>query len=168
MKAILSLAVNLSKLGLIYEDIQCVFGLAFAALRFSFYVFSFFFFFFTRFPPHKRLLFMYCTWTVAATFDQFYVNSASVHCSRTHKFHFLSIFSLKMGPTVLFTHLKIFLLQCFQFSVFSFSKISSIQTHPQCLVASLRSFFPSCVRRSANSVTHFLARYACHIDDNVV
>ena len=98
------------------KDIKCVFELAFAALRFSFYVFSFFFFI-TCFPPHKRLLFMYCTWTVAATFDQFYVNSASVHCSRTHKFHFLSIFSLKMGPTVLFTHLKFFLLQCFQFSV---------------------------------------------------
>ena len=28
---------------------------------------------------------------------------------------------LKMGPTVLFTHLKIILLQCFQFSVFSFN-----------------------------------------------
>ena len=36
-----------------------------------------------------------------------------------------------MGPTVLFTHLKIILLQCFQFSVFSFSKISSIQTDPK-------------------------------------
>ena len=98
-----------------FACIRCVFGLAFAALRFSFYVFSFFFFFFFSrfFPPHKRLLFMYCTWTVAATFDQFYVNSAFVHCLRTHKFHFLSIFSLKMGPTVLFTHLKIILLQWF-------------------------------------------------------
>ena len=57
------------------------------------------------------------------------VNSAHMHCSRTHKLHFLSTFSLKMGPTVLFTHLKIILLQCFQSSVFSFSKISSIQTH---------------------------------------
>ena len=34
---------------------------------------------------------------------------------RSHKLYFLSIFSLKMGPTVLFTHLKIILLQCFQF-----------------------------------------------------
>ena len=41
------------------------------------------------------------------------------HCSWTHKFHFLAIFSLKMGPTLLFTHLKIILLQ--YFSVFSFS-----------------------------------------------
>ena len=47
------------------------------------------------------------------------VNSASVHCLRTHKFHFSAIFSLKMGPTILFTHLKIISLQCF--SVFSFS-----------------------------------------------
>ena len=37
-----------------------------------------------------------------------------VHCSSEKK--------LKIGPTVLFTHLKIILLQCFQFSVFNFSK----------------------------------------------
>ena len=36
------------------------------------------------------------------------------HCSRIKKI-------LKMGSTVLFTHLKIILLQCFQFSVFNFS-----------------------------------------------
>ena len=42
-----------------------------------------------------------------------------VQCSWTHKFHFSVIFSLKMGPTVLFTHLKIILLH--YFSVFSFS-----------------------------------------------
>ena len=41
-----------------------------------------------------------------------------MHYSRTHKFHFLATFLLKMGPTVLFTHLKIILLQ--YFSVFSF------------------------------------------------
>ena len=96
-------------------------------LRFLF--FFFFFFFFTPFPQ-QAALFMYGTWTVAATFDRSSVNSASVHYSRTHKFHFLSNFSLKMGLTVLFTHLKIILLQYFQFSVFSFSKISSIQTDP--------------------------------------
>ena len=60
----------------------------------------------------------------------FPVNSASVHCSWTHKFHFSVNFSLKMGLTALFTHLKIILLQCFQFSVFSFSKINPIQTDP--------------------------------------
>ena len=55
------------------------------------------------------------------------MSSASVHCSRTHKLHFSTIFSLKMGLMALFTHLKIILLQCFQFSIFSFSKISSIK-----------------------------------------
>ena len=36
-----------------------------------------------------------------------------------------------MGPTVLFTHLKIILLHYFQFSVFSLATISSIQTDPE-------------------------------------
>ena len=34
---------------------------------------------------------------------------------RTNKLYFSVIFSLKIGPTMLFTHLKIILLQCFQF-----------------------------------------------------
>ena len=84
-----------------------------------------FFFFFTHFGECG-----YCQWTVAVNVDFSTMNNASVHCSRTYKFHFSAIFSLKMGLTVLFTHLKIILLQCFQFSVFSFSKISSIQTDP--------------------------------------
>ena len=62
--------------------------------------------------------------------DFFTVNSAPMHCSRTHKFHFSTIFSLKVDLTALFIHLKIILLQYFQFLVFSFSKISSIQTDP--------------------------------------
>ena len=89
--------------------------------------------------PNTHLCDTFCTYACALNliqyikaeaFNQFFMNSTSVHCLRVHKFHFLSIFSLKMGPTSLFTHLKIILLQCFQFSVFSFSKISSIQTHP--------------------------------------
>ena len=72
----------------------------------------------------------YVHWTVTANIDFSTMNSASVHCLRTHKFHFSVTFSLKMGPTTLFTHLKIILLQYFQFSVLSFSKISSIQTDP--------------------------------------
>ena len=80
----------------------------------SFCVFPSFFFSPCLIPQHA-VLFMYGIWTVTTTFDRSSVNSASVHCSRTHKFHFLSIFSLKMGPTALFTHLKIILLQCFQF-----------------------------------------------------
>ena len=43
----------------------------------------------------------------------------TVHFLRTHKFHFSAIFSLKMSLTVLFTNLKIILLQ--YFSVFNFS-----------------------------------------------
>ena len=38
---------------------------------------------------------------------------------------FLAKITLKLGPKALFTHLKIILLQCFQFSV-----ISDIQTNP--------------------------------------
>ena len=41
-----------------------------------------------------------------------------VHCSQTHKFHFLATFSLKIDSTKLFTHLKIILLQ--YFLIFSF------------------------------------------------
>ena len=44
-----------------------------------------------------------------------FMNSIFVHCLWVHKFHFSVTFSLKMGLTVLFTHLKIILLQCFQF-----------------------------------------------------
>ena len=39
---------------------------------------------------------------------------------------------IKKGPTVLFTHLKIILLQCFQFSVSA--TISSIQTDPKSVI----------------------------------
>ena len=47
----------------------------------------------------------------------FSMNIALVYYLQTHKFHFSATFSLKMGPTSLFTHLKIILLQCFQFSI---------------------------------------------------
>ena len=87
---------------------------------------QFFFFFFSSFQPQ---------WLTRSS-----VNSALVHCSRSHKLHFLSTFSLKMGPTALFTHLKIILLQYFQFSVFSFSKISSIQTDPTYMVGKFYLF----------------------------
>ena len=69
---------------------------------FTFYVCVFsFFFFFSR----------------ASFVDFSTVNSAFMHCSRTHKHHFSVTFSLKMSLTILFTHLKIILLQCFQFSI---------------------------------------------------
>ena len=38
---------------------------------------------------------------------------------RTYKLLFLTKFSLKMSSMILFTHLKIILLLCFQFSIFS-------------------------------------------------
>ena len=90
--------------------------------RLAFGVFPFFFFFFfcTRLWDCG-----YCSytvqWTVVAKFD-FSIFSANqcTSCtdSWTHKFHFSITFSLKMGPAVLFTHLKIILLQ--YFSVFGF------------------------------------------------
>ena len=43
-----------------------------------------------------------------------------MYYSWTHKFHFLATFSLKMDSTVLFTHLKIILLQYFLVFIFSF------------------------------------------------
>ena len=46
--------------------------------------------------------------------------------NETHKLSNSANFSLKLDPTVLFTHLKIILLQCFQFSA-----ISDIQTDPK-------------------------------------
>ena len=50
------------------------------------------------------------------------------HCvHRTHN-HFIQKKLLKMGPTTLFTYLKIILIQYFQFSVFN--KISCIQKDP--------------------------------------
>ena len=44
-----------------------------------------------------------------------YFERDKVHCSHT-------VHTLFMGPTALFTCLKIILLQCFQFSFFSFNK----------------------------------------------
>ena len=48
-----------------------------------------------------------------------------VHYSWDSQVQILANFSLKLGLTVLFTYLKIILLQCFQFSV-----INGIQTDP--------------------------------------
>ena len=89
--------------------------------RFAFHVLPLFFFFFTRFRP-----IFYYSFTVAATVHEqqpqsltFFTFQNKFYYSWTHKFHFSATFSLKMGPMVLFTHLKITLLQ--YFSVFSFS-----------------------------------------------
>ena len=61
-------------------------------------------------------LFFFFFFFLAENFEfkiNFQSHMSPVHCLRTHKFHFLTTFSLKMGSTVLFTHLKIILLQCF-------------------------------------------------------
>ena len=42
-----------------------------------------------------------------------------MHCSGDSQILFSAKTTLKLGPMTLFTHLKIILLQCFQFSVFS-------------------------------------------------
>ena len=99
---------------LLRVGLDCAFGVC---------VFPFFFFFFFFCTRLWDCGYCSCTvqWTVATKFDFFIFFSQSVHivhCSWTHKFHFSATFSLQMGPTVLFTHLKIILLQ--YFSVFSF------------------------------------------------
>ena len=93
-----------------YPRYFCV--LRFASF-FSFFLFFFFFLFYMRFRlSGDKQTVEYC---LALFFFTFLSISGSVHCSWTHKFHFLSIFSLKMGPTALFIHLKIILLQYFKF-----------------------------------------------------
>ena len=85
--------------------------------------FAFFFFFFHVFWD-KFYYYDYCLCTVheqqpqSLTCQTIFSQSVhTVHYSRTHKFHFSAIFLLKIGSTVLFTYLKIILLQCF--SIFS-------------------------------------------------
>ena len=83
-------------------------------LSFSFSFFFFFFFFSLHvfcFRPrdnyHCSVTVQYCLCTASVLF---------IHCSNTvHTFK-----NIKNCLTVLFTYLKIILLQCFQFSVFSF------------------------------------------------
>ena len=74
--------------------------------------FCFFFSFLACVSGGLRLLFNVDFSTVNSVFMY------CMYCSRTHKYHFLSTFSLKIGLIILFTHLKIILLQ--YFSVFNF------------------------------------------------
>ena len=90
------------------------------ALCFVSCVFSFHFFFLWATAGDSG----YYTWIVA-DFSYFFVPLSlqwvPYTVYGTHKYHFSTIFSLKIGLTILFTHLKIILLQCFQFQFFSFS-----------------------------------------------
>ena len=81
-------------------------GNVFCALPMS--TFSYFSFFFSL--SHDFLLFFSAQCTLVGP----------MQCSRTHKLHFSATFSLKMGLTAFFIHLKIILLQCFQFTFFNF------------------------------------------------
>ena len=109
----------------------CPFGLGWSCIRICEFTFCFFFlFFFHAFQRVMRLLFMYCSLNSSRKCWLFHDKQWSMYCSRSHKLYFSETFSLKMSPTILFTHLKIILLPYFQFSIFSFSKISSIQTDP--------------------------------------
>ena len=87
-----------------------------ARMRFEFHV-SFFFFFLKNMNSNS---------TIHA--HGFTVQETKCTVHRTYNHFILKKNILKMGPTTLFTHLKIILLQCFQFSVFS--KISCIRTNP--------------------------------------
>ena len=53
-------------------------------------------------------------------------NITWIYCARDKKYYSRTVHTMFKGSTVLFTHLKIILLQCFQFSVSA--KISYIQT----------------------------------------
>ena len=94
-----------------------LFGCVWVGLKLkSAFAFQIFFLFFHTF----KVNFCYCsfTWTVIAKFN-FFTFQHKFYCLRIHRFHFSTTFSLKMGPTILFTYLKIILLQ--YFSVFSFN-----------------------------------------------
>ena len=101
-------------------------ALGFVSCIFSF---LFFFFFLVSYNRGQRLLF-----NEQQHFFYFIVPLShqwvpyTVH--GTHKCHISATFSLKMDPTILFIHLKIILLQCFQFQFSISTTISSIQTNP--------------------------------------
>ena len=73
--------------------------------------------------------------------------SCTIH--ETRKYSFSIKKTLKLGPTVLFTHLKIILLQCFQFST-----ISDIQTNPKLEGKFCRIIFSIC----ANNFVSYLQK----------
>ena len=118
-----------SHLGIGYRNIVCIWV---RLMRLQFSVLLFFFF---------ARVWETNTATVYALFMNsnrksltFFTFQHKFYCLWTHKFHFSITFSLKISSTVLFTHLKIILLQ--YFSIFSFnfqfsvSIFSCIQTDP--------------------------------------
>ena len=77
----------------------------------------------TRWPFGSKLFLRLRFWSCVFLYFFFFfffsrltlstVNSAFMHCLRSHILHFSATFLLKMGPTALFTHLKIISLQYF-------------------------------------------------------
>ena len=70
-----------------------------------------------------KCMFGYRVWVCVCALYAFCMGP--VRCSRDPQVLFSAKTTLKLGLTTLFTHLKIILLQCFQFSA-----ISGIQTDP--------------------------------------
>ena len=79
------------------------------------------FFFFHAFQRHI------CTVAEIFYFSEHQWIPCTVH--RTHKLHFSSTFSLKMGLTALCMYLKIILLQCFQFQKNKFYPNGPLERH---------------------------------------
>ena len=76
----------------------------------------------------KKIMYMFGFSVCVCAFPFFFFFNA-FHCFRRHRALFTgpttTLFrkkKLKMGPTILFTHLENILLQCFQFLVFSFQQ----------------------------------------------
>ena len=121
--------------------------------------FAFAFFFFFHAFWDKFYYYGYCSCAVHEQYPQSLTCQTilsqlvhTMHYSRTHKFHFLATFLLKMGPTVLFTHLKIILLQCFSVFSFSFqfSAVSKRTRTPSFLDSPPDTSTPACVSLSFN------------------
>ena len=87
------------------------------------------FFFFPRVSETKFSWNGYCSSTVAEIF--YFSEHQWIPCTvhKTHKLHFSSTFSLKMGLTALCMYLKIILLQCFQFQKNKFYPNGPLERH---------------------------------------
>ena len=121
-------------------------------------------FIYTSFPLYTKVAFGFgwkasvCVWRFLFFFFSFFffdawglhylgdiIYTLFMHCSRNPQLLYLKyiyIYILKMDPSVLFIHLKIILLQYFQFSIFS--KISGIQTNPKWLFIFVSFEFQLC------------------------
>ena len=87
---------------------------------------------------------------------------------KTFKPHFLATFSLKMGPTILFTHLKIILLQCFQFSIVSKRTLSVINYFLSVIYFQVKIFLGKKKKnRTMGWIVHHLPVYTISLTSSV-